>query len=302
LAVTTAPARASGSGRPPDRGRRNRLDRALPYLLLLPAAIVLGLVSLYPIWAGAHASLTTYLYGRPIAGAGLKNYTDTWHDPVFWQAMRTTLKFVGLALAMLVARDMRGARFIRLSILAPMTIAPVVVGVIWRLIYESQTGFVNPLFSSLGLGAPNVLDHQGSAFLGLVLVDVWEWTPLLFLVCLAGLQSMPQEPLEAAAVDGAKPVRLFFNHTLPLLLPVLAVGVVLRLIDAVGTFDQIFVLTGGGPGNATQLISIYAYNTAFNFTDYGHGAAMLIALLAFAFLLVIVAVTLMRRAARRVSR
>jgi multiple sugar transport system permease protein len=312
LATATAPARASGPGRPPDRGRRNRLDRALPYLLLLPAAVVLGLVSLYPIWAGAHASLTTYLYGRPIAGAGLKNYTDTWHDPVFWQAMRTTLKFVvlavaietvlGLALAMLVARDLRGARWIRLSILAPMTVAPVVVGVIWRLIYESQTGFVNPLFTSLGLGSPDVLDHQGSAFYGLVLVDVWEWTPLLFLVCLAGLQSMPQEPLEAAAVDGAKPIRLFFNHTLPLLLPVLAVGVVLRLIDAVGTFDQIFVLTGGGPGNATQLISIYAYNTAFNFTDYGHGAAMLIALLAFAFLLVIVAVTLMRRAARRVSR
>src|SRR5262249_46267707 len=143
--------------------------------------------------------------------------------------------------------------------------------------------------------------HQASAFFGLVLVDVWEWTPLLFLICLAGLQSIPQEPLEAAAVDGAGPVRLFFNHTLPLLLPVLAVGVVLRLIDAVGTFDQIFVLTRGGPGTATQLISIYGYNTAFNFTDYGHGAAMLIALLAFAFLLVLVALSLMRRAAKRVA-
>jgi multiple sugar transport system permease protein len=312
MAVTTAPVRPSEPGRRPDRGRRAGLDRALPYLLLLPAAVALGLISIYPIYAGVHASLTTYLYGRPVAGAGLKNYTDTWHDPVFWQAMGTTLKFVviavivetvlGLALAVLVAGQVRGARFIRMSILAPMTVAPVVVGVIWRLIYESETGFVNPLFTSLGLGAPNVLSHQGSAFFGLVLVDVWEWTPLLFLICLAGLQSIPQEPLEAAAVDGAGPVRLFFNHTLPLLLPVLAVGVVLRLIDAVGTFDQIFVLTRGGPGTATQLISIYAYNTAFNFTDYGHGAAMLIALLAFAFLLVLVALSMMRRAARRVAR
>jgi multiple sugar transport system permease protein len=311
MAVTTAPVRPSEPGRRPDAGRRAGLDRALPWLLLLPAAITLGLVSVYPIYAGVHASLTTYLYGRPVAGAGLKNYTDTWHDPVFWQAMEVTLKFVliavtvetvlGLGLALLVANVVRGARWIRMSILAPMTVAPVVVGVIWRLIYESETGFVNPLFTSLGLGAPNVLSHQGSAFFGLVLVDVWEWTPLLFLICLAGLQSIPQEPLEAAAVDGAGPVRLFFNHTLPLLLPVLAVGVVLRLIDAVGTFDQIFVLTRGGPGTATQLISIYAYNTAFNFTDYGHGAAMLIALLAFALLLVLVALSLMRRAAKRVA-
>ena len=100
MAVTTAPARSSEPGRPgrrPGPGRRTGLDRALPWLLLLPAAITLGLVSIYPIYAGVHASLTTYLYGRPVAGAGLKNYTDTWHDPVFWQAMETTLKFVLIA-------------------------------------------------------------------------------------------------------------------------------------------------------------------------------------------------------------
>ena len=182
-----------------------------------------------------------------------------------------------------------------------MTVAPVVVGVIWRLIFSSETGFVDPVFTALGLGAPRMLTHEATAFWGLVMVDVWEWTPLLFLICLAGLQGLPQEPLEAATVDGAGPIRVFFNHTLPLLIPVLAVGIILRLIDAIGTFDQIFVLTRGGPGTATQLISIYAYNTAFNFTDYGHGAAMLIALLVFVFLLVLVAVSLMRRAARKSS-
>jgi len=311
MAVKTAATRPHGPGVFPRGKSQARTDRALPYLLLLPAALALGLVSIYPIYAGVHASLTTYLYGRPVAGAGAQNYVDVFHDTTFWQAMGVTAKFVGIAvaaetvlglgLAMLVIRDMRGIRFIRMSILAPMTVAPVVVGVIWRLMYASQTGFVNPLFTALGLSSPDVLDHQSSAFYGLVAVDVWEWTPLLFLICLAGLQSMPQEPLEAAAVDGAGPVRLFFHHTLPLLLPVLSVGVTLRLIDAIGTFDQIFVLTGGGPGTATQLISIYAYNTAFNFTDYGHGAAMLMALLAFAFLLVMVAVTLMRRASRRTS-
>jgi multiple sugar transport system permease protein len=157
---------------------------------------------------------------------------------------------------------------------------------------------VNPIFSSLGLGNPDVLSHEGSAFIGVVAVDVWEWTPLLFLIILAGLQSLPQEPLEAARVDGAGPIRAFFDHTLPLLFPVLMVAVVLRLIDAIGTFDQIYVLTKGGPGTATQLISTYAYNTAFQFTQYGQAAAMLVALLAFLLVLMAFAVRVTRRAAR----
>jgi multiple sugar transport system permease protein len=151
------------------------------------------------------------------------------------------------------------------------------------------------VFSALGLEQPDVLAHNRSAFLGVVAVDVWEWTPLLFLIILAGLQSLPQEPLEAARVDGAGTLRTFFDHTLPLLRPVLLVAIVLRTIDAVGTFDQIYVLTGGGPGVSTQLISIYGYNTAFLFTQYGQAAAMMIALLVCVLLLAAVAIRLMRR-------
>ena len=306
LASTPAPDMSTSSPRRPWD-----FDRLLPYLLVIPAALALALVSIYPIYEAIKASFTKYLYGRPVGSAGFSNYIDVAHDPVFWQSMGTTVEFVllavtaetvlGLALALLVINEFKGVKFVRLSILLPMTIAPVVVGVIWRLIYSSETGFVDPLFVALGLGAPRVLSHETSAFVGLVVVDIWEWTPLLFLIALAGLQSIPQEPLEAAAVDGAGPVRIFFQHTLPLLIPILAVGVILRLIDAIGTFDQIYVLTRGGPGTATQLISIYAYNTAFNFTDYGHGTAMLIALLVFVSLLILVAVALMRRAAARTS-
>src|SRR5690349_24551111 len=121
MAVTTAPVRPSEPGRRPGPGRRAGLDRALPWLLLLPAAITLGLVAIYPIYAGVHASLTTYLYGRPVAGAGLKNYTDTWHDPVFWQATEVTLRFVllvatvdtvpWLGLAPPACNAVRGARW-----------------------------------------------------------------------------------------------------------------------------------------------------------------------------------------------
>ena len=143
-----------------------------------------------------------------------------------------------------------------------------------------------------------MLAHDTSAFISVVLVDVWEWTPLIFLILLAGLQSLPQEPLEAARVDGAGRVRLFLDHTLPMLRPVLLVAITLRMIDAIGTFDQIYVLTKGGPGTATRLISIYAYNTAFLFTQYGQAAAMLIALLAMVMLLMIVAVRMMRKSLR----
>ena len=284
---------------------------ASPWLLLAPAAIALAAVAAYPLISGVRASFRTYRYGRDLGSAGLQNYHVVFGDHVFWTALGTTARYVffavaietllGLGLALLVVDQVRFSRFFRVSLLLPMTIAPVVVGVIWRLMYASDIGVVNPLFSSLGLGTPNVLAHPSSAFIGVVAVDVWEWTPLLFLIILAGLQSLPQEPIEAAKVDGAGPVRVFFDHTLPLLTPVLMVAVVLRLIDAIGTFDQIFVLTKGGPGTSTQLISTYAYNTAFQFTEYGRGMAMVVALLAMTLLLVVAAIRYMRRASARTA-
>lgn len=283
----------------------SRGEKAFPYLLMLPAAIALALVSIYPLYMGVQASLTHYVFGRAVGSAGFTNYANVFADQTFWDAMALTARYViivlvletvlGLALALLVNRELRLVGFFRMSIIAPMAVAPVAVGVIWRLMYASDTGAVDPLFIALGLPAPAMLAHPELAFWALVLVDTWEWTPLLFLLCLAGLQSLPQEPLEAARVDGAGPVRVFFEHTLPLLVPVLAVGIVLRLIDAIGTFDQIFVLTRGGPGTATQLISIYAYNTSFNFNQYGQGAAMLISLFVVVFALMMVVIRLMRR-------
>jgi multiple sugar transport system permease protein len=284
---------------------------ASPWLLLAPATIALLAVAAYPLIYGIRASFRTYRYGRDLGSAGLKNYHVVFGDHTFWTAIGTTARYVGfavaietllgLSLALLVVEQLRFSRFLRVSLLLPMTIAPVVVGVIWRLMYASDIGVVNPLFSSLGLGTPNVLAHPGSAFIGVVAVDVWEWTPLLFLIILAGLQSLPQEPIEAAKVDGAGPVRVFLDHTLPLLMPVLMVAVLLRLIDAIGTFDQIYVLTRGGPGVSTQLISTYAYNTAFLFTEYGRGMAMVVALLVMTLLLTIVAIRYMRRAAARTT-
>ena len=292
------------------RGRQRRAA-AVPYLLLLPAVLALAAVSLYPALDGINASLHRFRYGLDMGFTRLDNYAVVYADSVFWQAIATTAMFVvivvaietllGLLLALLVARELYFAGPVRVMLILPMTIAPVVVGVIWRLLYASDIGIVDPLFQALGMGAPHVLAHPTSAFLGLVTVDVWEWTPLLFLIILAGLQSMPQDPIEAARVDGASRLQIFFHHTLPLLRPVLLVAVVLRTIDAVGTFDQIFVLTKGGPGTATQLISIYAYNTAFLFNQYGRAMAMLIGVLAFLIVLMTVAVRLMRRTSEKIE-
>jgi multiple sugar transport system permease protein len=281
---------------------------ASPYLLLVPAAVALAGVSVYPLFYGVRASFTHYLYGRDFGFNGLTNYREIWNDTFFRQAMETTAKYVvlsvaietvlGLALALLVSREIRFGGPIRVGLILPMTIAPVVVGVMWRLLYDSGVGVTDPLFQLFGFSPPDVLAHNGTAFASVVLVDVWEWTPLIFLILLAGLQSLPQEPLEAALVDGAGRVRLFLDHTLPLLRPVLLVAIVLRTIDAIGTFDQIYVLTQGGPGTSTRLISIYAYNTAFLFTQYGQAAAMLIALLAMVMLLMLVAVRMLRKTVR----
>ncbi len=302
----TAQATAEKSGARPVRFAR--LETVFPYFLLIPAFIALAGVTIGPLYQGIEASLTRYVFGRPLGGAGLQNYANVFADQTFWDAMITTAQYVvivlvletvlGLALALLVQHELRFVRFFRMSIIAPMCVAPVAVGVIWRLLYSSDTGVIDPLFVALGMAPPGVLANPATAFAAVVFVDVWEWTPLLFLMCLAGLQSIPQEPLEAAVVDGAGPVRVFFEHTLPLLLPVLSVGIVLRLIDAIGTFDQIFVLTRGGPGTTTQLISIYAYNTAFNFNQYGRGAAMMVTLFLVVFALMMVAVRLMRSASR----
>ena len=179
----------------------------------------------------------------------------------------------------------------------PMVITPVVVAIVFRLIYASDAGMLTAFSEALGGGPVADPRRPGSrAFIGLVALDVWEWTPLMFLILLAGLQSLPVEPFEAARVDGAGPWRVFVDHTLPMLRPVLAIAIVLRTIDAFGTFDQVFVLTRGGPGEATRLLSIYGYDTAFKFQQTGYAAALFVTMGLLVLALALAAVRMLRRA------
>jgi multiple sugar transport system permease protein len=170
-----------------------------------------------------------------------------------------------------------------------------VVAIVFRLIYASDVGMITTLLMALGGGHVEILGDPTKAFIGLVALDVWEWTPLMFLILLAGLQSLPQEPFEAARVDGAGPWRIFLDLTLPMLRPVLAIAIVLRAIDAFGTFDQVFVLTHGGPGEATKLVSIYGYDTSFKFQETGYAAAMFVAIGLIVLAFALFAVRLLKR-------
>jgi multiple sugar transport system permease protein len=281
--VTAAAAYLAGRRRAQGAG----LDRVLPYLLLAPTLLLILAVVLYPIGYGIRQSFLNFRFGHAVGSVGFDNYRQLFSDPAFSQALWVTLKFVviavtiettlGLGLAMLVANELPFARIARLILIVPMIVTPIVVGIVFRLIYASDVGLLTTLRQDIfGGGQVFILDKGWSAFLGLVALDVWEWTPLMFLILLAGLQSLPVEPFEAARVDGAGDWRIFVDQTLPMLRSVLAVAIALRTIDAFTTFDQVFVLTKGGPGTSTQLISIYGYNTAFKFTEFGYGTAMML--------------------------
>jgi multiple sugar transport system permease protein len=284
------------------------LDTVLPYLLLAPTIVLVLAVLVYPMIDGVRTSTGFYRFGRRLRDVGWGNYTQALQDPAFVGSVVTTVEFVavavaietvlGLGLALLCLREVRFIRAIRGTLILPMIVTPVVVGIIFRLIYASDVGLLATLARAVGLPAPEILGEPNAAFAGLVLLDVWEWTPLLFLILLAGLQSLPVEPFEAARVDGAGAWRTFVDHTLPMLRPTLLVAVSLRAIDALTTFDQVYVLTRGGPGTATQLISIYGYQTFFQFQQFGYAAALLIMVALVVIALAGVAVALMRRGTR----
>jgi multiple sugar transport system permease protein len=305
-----APERVS-DGRPAARPRaRERrqgagLDLFLPYLLLAPSVLTVFGVLVYPLWNGLQTSTKLYRYGRAVSDIGLDNYRRLWSDPEFLNALWITLRFVtiavaietvlGFALALFCAKELSGIRLLRTVLIVPMVITPVVVAIVFRLMYANETGMLTALSLALGGGKVEILGDPLKAFIGLIVLDVWEWTPLVFLILLAGLQSLPQEPFEAAQVDGAGAWRTFIDLTLPMMRPILAVAIVLRTIDAFGTFDQVFVLTQGGPGTSTKLISLYGYEVAFKFQQTGYAAALFFTVGLLILALALAAVRLLRR-------
>jgi len=262
---------------------------ALPYLLLAPTVAVLLAMSAYPLvylvrvslqaGAGANARWTLAHFARLAADPFF--FDALWHT-LLYAASALTLEFLlGLGLAVLLHGELRARGLFRAALLVPMMLPPVVVGVVWRLMLNPNFGAVNGTLKSFGLDT-DALTWTASPRLALasvVAVDVWQWTPFMFLVLLAGLQAIPQEPYEAALVDGASRWQTFRDVTLPLLKPAILIALLLRTMDLLRVFDQIFILTEGGPGFATETVSLYIYRAAFRFGDFGYAAAMSFVLL-----------------------
>ena len=268
-----------------------RRERLFPYLFLAPAVVMLLALTVYPLIFILHVSVHRLTPAGDVF-VGVRNYARMLQDGFFYRAVAQTLVFagsalileflLGLALALLLDSEIRARGFWRALFLLPMILPPVVVAVIWRLIYNPNFGVLNGILRLFGLDTRRWtwLAHPVLALPCVILVDVWEWTPFMFLILLAGLQGIPQEPYEAARLDGANAWQTFFHITLPLLIPAILVALLLRTMDLLRIFDQIFILTQGGPGFATETVSLYIYKTAFRFYDFGYAAVLSIVLLA----------------------
>lgn len=262
-------------------------ERALPFLLLAPTICVLAALSIYPLIYAVKVSLRT----ESGTGWTLRNFARLLADDFFLSALAHTLVYalialtfeflLGLGLALLLNREMRGRSFFRAALLVPMMLPPIVVGVVWRLMLNPNFGAVNGTLQGFGASTES-LTWTASPTLALasvIMVDIWQWTPFIFLILLAGLQAIPEEPYEAALIDGSSNWQTFRHVTLPLLKPAILIALLLRTMDLLRVFDQIFILTEGGPGSATETISLYIYRTAFRFGDFGYAVAMSFVLL-----------------------
>jgi ABC-type sugar transport system permease subunit len=270
-----------------DQSAKLGLDEKERFMLFLiaPAALVLVCFEIIPILIGMNASFRDWSLINPQrTWVGLKQYIAVFTDPVFLQivlpntfilmivSVAVSLAF-GLALASLLNRPFFARPVVRTVILLPLTIAPVITATMMRWSFNDQFGVITTFLSWLGLPDIPWLSDRWPSFSLVIMTDIWIWTPWFTIILLAALQGLPPEPFEAARIDAATPWCVFRRVTLPLLRPVITVCVLIRAIDAFRTFDQVWILTGGGPARTTEVFSVYTYVQAFVNLDVGRGAA-----------------------------
>lgn len=257
-----------------------------PYLLIAPSMITLTLVSLIPFIYTVYLSLHAAKFGRVTDFIGFDNYVQLLTDARFWNSIGIALVFVSIAVpiefmlglvgALILNQNVRGRSILIPLLFMPTMMAPIVVGLLWKIMLAGSWGFIsyNVLERFHLIGPTSVFASPELALYALIFVDIWQWTPFMMLAFFAGLQALPLGPYRAAAVDGANGAQVFFNITLPMLTPLLVVIGLLRLIDAFKVFDTVFVLTGGGPGTATETPSILANKMTFEFWNIGEASAL----------------------------
>jgi multiple sugar transport system permease protein len=265
--------------------------KIFPWLLMAPAIAILLSLGIFPFIFALDLATSNVILSKPNVVkefAGLARFQEVVQDEYFFNAIKATFMFTveavflefwaGLGLALLFRKRIAGKAAFRLCLLLPMVIPPIVVGLMWRYMLYPNSGLITYystlVANFLGVAPPAFLSSPDSALQTLIMIDIWQWTPFMFLILHAGLASIPPEPYEAAEIDGASAWRVFWKITMPLLAPSIMIALVIRIMDAFRTYDMIAVLTGGGPGNTTETLNIWLTNIGFHFFDASKAAAL----------------------------
>lgn len=251
---------------------------------VVPALVVIGAVIVFPWVFTLWMSVNSWTLGQSQTFAGFDNYIRLAGDMRFWESMGHTAVYtvlsviapliLGTLAALIFDGEFPLRGFLRGVFVMPMMATPVAIALVWTMMFHPQLGVLNYLLSLVGIGAQEWIYNQSTVIPSLVLVETWQWTPLIMLIVLGGLAAVPREPYESAEIDGANAWQKFRYLTLPMIAPFLMIGVIIRSIDAIKSFDIIYAMTQGGPGTASETINIYLYNTAFAYYDIGYGSAM----------------------------
>lgn len=279
------------------------------WLLLAPALLVLAVVYAYPVVRSFWLSLFTQNLGtelKPVF-SGLDNYARMVQDGRFWQTIGNSLVFtissllleliLGMGIALVLNQAFRGRGTVRTIAILPWALPTALIATTWAWIFNDQFGVLNDILMRLGIihAGINWLGEPTPAMLSVIVADVWKTTSFIAILLLAGLQSIPQDLYEAHAIDGASPWQSFRQITLPLLMPQILIAALFRFAQAFGIFDLIAVMTSGGPGGATETVSLYIYATIMRYLDFGYGAALVVITFLILVLMVAIAVFILSK-------
>jgi multiple sugar transport system permease protein len=264
----------------------------VPALYLGPAVVVMAAACLYPVLSAFQLAGYDWSMGTPWDSArwvGWDNFVSAFANPRVWSSLWTTLLFaavcvsaemaLGIALALALEHPVRGMAIFRTLFILPMMIAPIAVGLAWRYMFDAQFGLINALLKLVGLNAQTWLADPTLAFAAIVVADIWQWTPFVFIMMIAALANVDGAVIEAARIDGARWWQQTFLVKLPMVMHVIAITLMMRLIDAFRVLEVIYVLTFGGPGDSTEILALHIYKTAFVGQQLGVAAAVSVLLL-----------------------
>ncbi len=269
-----------------------RNSRWASALFVGPAVLVMAAACLYPVLSAFQLSLFDWSMGTPWSSArwvGIDNFVSAFSNPRVWSSLWTTLMFaavcvsiemaLGIGLALALEHPVRGMAFFRTLFILPMMIAPIAVGLTWRYLFDAQFGLINAVLALFAISAKIWLADPQLAFISIVIADVWQWTPFVFIMVIAALANVDSAVIEASRIDGASWFQMTFLVKLPMIMHVIAITLMMRLIDAFRVLEVIYVLTFGGPGDSTEILSLHIYKTAFIGQQLGVAGAVSVLLL-----------------------